>query len=168
MRLRRIRPALFAQCALIALVGTLVWPASLGGAFGIVTIAGRSMEPTFQLGDVVVTWKQAVSIGDVILYRVPDGSAGAGNPVIHRVVGGDGEGWETQGDNVPLPDPWLPANSDVMGVARFEIPVDARVIGLLRSWWVVAIAGGLAVALVVWPESDDPGLPTRGRHRHQG
>ncbi|MGH8946364.1 MAG: signal peptidase I [Acidimicrobiia bacterium] len=166
VRVDRLRPALFAQCALLAMVAALVWPASLGGAFGIVAIAGRSMEPTHQLGDVVITWKQPVAVGDVILYRVPAGAAGAGNPVIHRVVGGDPGGWVTQGDNVSLPDPWRPSASDVLGVAEFGLPLDAGVIALLRSWWFVAVTGGIAVALLLWPESKDPDRSTRGRHRH--
>jgi signal peptidase len=168
-RLARLRPALFAQCALLVLVGTLLWPAALGGAFGIVAIAGRSMEPTYQLGDMVITWKQPVEVGDVILYRVPTGVAGAGNPVIHRVVDGDANGWQTQGDNVALPDPWRPSDSDVLGVAQFEIPLDASVIALLRSWWFVALTGGAAVALILWPDgSQDETGPRLGRHRDQG
>lgn len=151
---------------MLALLGALLWPAPLGGAFGIVTIAGQSMEPTYQLGDVVITWKQPVEVGDIILYRVPEGMAGAGNPVIHRVVGGHGHGWKTQGDNVPLPDPWRPADADILGVAQFQIPLDASVIALLRSWWFVALIGGMAVALLLWPDpEDDQTRPVRGRHR---
>jgi signal peptidase I len=161
----RLRPAIFAQGALLLLIAALVWPASLGGAFGIVTIAGRSMEPTYQLGDVVITWKQPVELGDVVLFRVPEGSAGAGNPVIHRVIGGDRNGWITQGDNVGLPDPWRPAEFDVLGVARFQTPIDGRVIGLLRSWWFVALTGSLAVALLLWPDPAKEDRPVRGRHR---
>lgn len=164
-RLARVRPALFAQCVVIVLIGALMWPASLGGAFGVVAVAGQSMEPTYQLGDVVITWKQPVELGDVVLYRVPEGSAGAGNPVIHRVIGGDSNGWITQGDNVGRPDPWEPAESDVLGVARFQTPIDARVIGLLRSWWFVALTGSLAVALFLWPHPTDEDRPVRGRHR---
>lgn len=163
--LSRLRPAIFAQGALLILLAALAWPASLGGAFGVVAIAGRSMEPTYQLGDVVITWKQPVAPGDVILYRVPEGSAGAGNPVIHRVTGGDRNGWITQGDNVGRPDPWRPAESDVLGVARFRAPIDGRVIGLLRSWWLVALTGSLMVALLLWPDSTDEDSPVRGRHR---
>jgi len=161
----RLRPAIFAQSALLLLLAALAWPASLGGAFGVVAIAGRSMEPTYELGDVVITWRQSVESGDVVLYRVPEGSAGAGNPVIHRVIGGDRNGWITQGDNVGRPDPWRPTESNVLGVARFRAPIDGRVIGLLRSWWMVALTGSLAVALLLWPDSTEEGRPVRGRHR---
>ena len=163
----RLRPAIFAQCALLALVGALIWPASLGGAFGVVTIAGHSMEPTYDLGDVVVTWKEPLEVGDVILFRVPAGEPGEGNPVIHRVVGSGPGGWETQGDNMALPDTWRPTDSDILGVAKFQIPFDARYLALLRSWWFVSGAAGLAVALMLWPGETEDHPRARGRHRAQ-
>jgi len=164
-RASRLRPTQFAQIAVVACLIVLIWPASLGGAFGVVTVAGHSMEPTYELGDVVLTWKQPVELGDVILYRVPQASPGAGNPVIHRVIGGGPSGWETQGDNMAKPDTWRPSDGDVLGVTLFKVPLDYRFLALLRSWWFVSAAAGFAVALMLWP--DDPGAagPPRGRHR---
>lgn len=54
-RMARVRAEVFAQTALAACLIVLIWPASLGGAFGVVAVAGHSMEPTFELGDVVIT-----------------------------------------------------------------------------------------------------------------
>lgn len=164
-RLARVRPSDLFQAAVVACVVVLLWPASLGGAFGVVTIAGRSMEPTYDLGDLVITWKEPVEIGDVVLFRVPEGEPGEGNPVIHRVIGGGPYGWQTQGDNMPMPDIWQPSNQDILGVAKFQVPFDARYLALLRSWWFISGAAGLAVALVMWPDETEDDRPARGRHR---
>lgn len=164
-RLARIRTANFAQICIAVFLLVLIWPASLGGSFGVVTIAGQSMEPTYELGDVVITWRQPVEVGDVVLFRVPAGEPGEGNPVIHRVIGGGPGGWETRGDNMPAPDIWRPSGREVLGVAAFEIPLDSRYLALLRSWWFVAAAAGLSVALVLWPDDTEGSTRLRGRHR---
>lgn len=158
---RHLNPSQFAQWMVVVCVALALWPAAFGGSLGMVIVAGNSMEPTFELGDVVITWKQSVEVGDTILYRVPDGDPGAGNPVIHRVIGGDSTGWVTQGDNVDRPDDWRPTSRDILGVAEFHLPLAGRIIAFLRSWWVLALMGGLAALLLLWPDPED--LP-RGRH----
>ena len=53
----------------IVCVALLLWPTSFGGRFGIVMVAGNSMEPTYMLGDGGITWQEAVEMGDTILFR---------------------------------------------------------------------------------------------------
>jgi signal peptidase I len=125
-------------------------------------VAGHSMEPTYQLGDAVIAWRQPVEIGDIILYRIPAGDPGEGKTVIHRVIGGDGNGWTTQGDNNPHPDEWHPTNLDVLGVAQTKVPLGGEVLAVVRSWWFIAAMGGVAIGLLLWPESQEG---RRGRHR---
>lgn len=163
---RRLDPSAFAQTMAILLLGLLIWPAQFGGLFSITIVAGTSMEPALNLGDAVVTWKEPVSLGDVVLFRVPDGEFGAGNPVLHRVVDRDSEGWVTQGDNTSTPDQWRPTNADMVGVAKFRIPWAGRAIAILRSWWFIAGLAGLAVGFLFWPEARGAGqAPSRpGRH----
>ncbi len=162
---QRTTSTAFVQTMLVVCLVLVIWPVSFGGRFGMVIVAGNSMEPTFALGDAVVTWSETVQIGDVILYRVPEGEAGEGNSVIHRVVGGDGTGWISQGDNSSSPDRWKPANSDVLGVAKLWIPVGGRILAVMRSWLFVAALGGLAAGLLLWPDAQDEKTPSkRGRH----
>jgi len=162
---QRINPLTFFQTMLVVCLLLALWPTSFGGRFGMVMVAGNSMEPTFALGDAVVIWREPVQIGDVILFRVPEGQTGAGNSIIHRVVGGDGRGWVTQGDNSSSPDNWNPTNSDVMGVARFWIPLGGRVLAVMGSWLLIAALGGLAAGLLLWPEPrDEKSSARRGRH----
>lgn len=154
---RRLNPAGFLQWMVVVCVALALWPATLGGSFGMVIVAGNSMEPTYMLGDAVITWTRPVGVGDVILYRVPDGEPGEGNPVIHRVIGGDASGWITQGDNTDRPDDWVPSKDDVLGVAQFEVPLGGQVLAILRSWWLLALLGAVAVLLLLWPEPEDEG-----------
>jgi signal peptidase I len=142
----------------IACLVWFAWPASFGGRLGLVLVAGTSMEPTYKLGDVAITWKGQPGEGDVVLYLVPDGVA-RGQPVIHRIVGGSPDAWIVQGDNNALPDEWMPATGDVLGVAVVRIPIGGRVLWMLRSPLAVAALAGTAVALWMWPEA-----ARRGRH----
>lgn len=163
---RHVSPSAFLQWMLVICLALFFWPATFGGRFGLVMVAGTSMEPVYQLGDAVITWREPVDVGDIILYRVPNGEHGEGAPVIHRVIGGDGSGWVTQGDNRDLQDEWFPSTLDVLGVAKYKVPLGGEVLALMRSWWFIAILGGVAVGLLVWPdEVDEEGNPKRrGRH----
>jgi len=166
---RRLDPTAFVQTMLILCLVLLIWPTSLGGRFGIVMVAGNSMEPTYMLGDATITWREAVEIGDTILFQIPDGEPGAGNPVIHRVVGGDVDGWITKGDNTASVDRWTPSNRQVLGVAKFHIPLGGQVVATMRSWLFIALLGSLAAGLMLWPDDKDKtaaNRPTkRGRHK---
>jgi hypothetical protein len=63
------------------------------------------------------------------------------------------------------PDTWRPSDRDVLGVSLFRVPLDYRFLALLRSWWFVSAAAGVAVALVLWPNDPSDTGPPRGRHR---
>ncbi|HJS71243.1 MAG TPA: signal peptidase I [Acidimicrobiia bacterium] len=152
------------QWVLVILLALVLWPSTLGGRSSLVMVAGGSMEPTYRYGDAVVAWRQSVEIGDIILYRIPDGSPGEGKTVIHRVVGGDGNGWITQGDHSTEPDIWHPSDVDVLGVAQFKVPLGGDVLAFFRSWWFIAAMGGMACGLLLWPDSAN-GRRRRGRHR---
>lgn len=163
---RHFDPMGFLQWMLIVVLALVLWPSSLGGRLGLVIVAGNSMEPTYQLGDAVVAWRQPVEVGDIILYRIPHGSPGEGKTVIHRVVGGDGNGWVTRGDNTTYPDKWQPTNLDVLGVAEMKVPLGGEMLRLASSWWFIAAMGGAAVGLLLWPGGDAEEL-RRGRHLAQ-
>ena len=163
--IRRLDPAAFVQTMLVVCLILLVWPASYGGRFSMTIVAGNSMEPTYMLGDAVITWREPVEVGDTILYRVPEGEFGEGNPVIHRIIGGDASGWITQGDNSYKEDDWRPASSDILGVAKFHVPLGGRLLAVMKSWLFIAFMGAVAVGLLLWPEPEDPPKrKQRGRH----
>ena len=167
---QRLNPSAFVQTMLIICLILMLWPAQFGGKFAVTIVAGNSMEPTYNLGDAVITWKEPVQVGDTVLFVVPEGEFGAGNPVIHRVIEGDSSGWVTQGDNSHGPDMWSIRSSDVLGVAQFRIPVGGRVVAIMKSWLLIAALGGLAVALLFWPaeEEDEEAMPAKATRRRRG
>lgn len=109
------RLLLLAIAVAVVVVG---WPQALGGAASYVVVSGVSMEPTYETGDLVVTRSASeYEVGDVIAFRTEEGG------VIHRIIGGDAEeGFQTQGDNVERPDPYLPRPADIRGKALFHLP----------------------------------------------
>ena len=134
--------------ALVALVWVLgLRPTSLGGGTTYVAVRGSSMQPTYATGDlVIVRTADAYGVGDVVAYRVPDGELGEGRIVIHRIIGGDSNGFSLQGDNNDSPDPWLPSTADVVGRAWIAVPNLGRVLAYLHQ---PAVLAALAAAGVV-------------------
>jgi signal peptidase len=123
-------------------------PQVLGGPATFVAVRGSSMVPTYQHGDLVVVESVATyEVGQVVAYRVPAGEVGAGHVVIHRIVGGDAtHGFTMQGDHNTAPDPWVPKQADMVGIASFRMANAGRLIALVQQ---PVIMGGLASAIVV-------------------
>src|SRR5690606_8705836 len=91
---------------LIAFVLTVAWwvllaPPAFGGKTSYISVSGKSMEPTYVTGDLVVVREQgSYTTGDIVAFRAQ------GGVVIHRIIGGDGtNGYELQGDNNDWVDP---------------------------------------------------------------
>lgn len=132
-----------------------LWPARLGGQSSIVFVSGDSMHPTLDNDDLVLVRSgSSYDIGDVVVITIPEGSAGEGMQVIHRIVGGsDATGWVTRGDNRDYPDPWFLDRSDIVGESRVALPwgTEARVVLSLLQWPVTwAIGAALWGFVVSW------------------
>ena len=145
----------------------VIVPTSLGGTSSWTVVVGRSMEPTLDSGDLVVTRAQSdYAIGDVIVYQIPRGNAGAGVMVIHRITGGSAtEGFVTTGDNREYSDPWRPTPADIAGKHWRTIPHVGSGIAWLRSPLMIALGISMGIYflslefLVAWARQ-----PHRPRH----
>ncbi len=131
------------------------WPASRGGRATIVFVSGNSMEPTYSTDDVVVARRQdSYRVGDVIVYRIGQGDAGAGHLVIHRITAGDGNrGWTTQGDNRAYADAWHPTSAQVIGRAAHSAGIGRQLLtafALLVTPWVWALAATVVAFKIAW------------------
>ena len=135
-----------------------LWPTSLGGCTTLTVVSGHSMEPTYLSGDVVVARCGTPHVGDVVVYQPRDAG---GARIIHRLIGGDGDGWTVQGDNNDFVDPFTPTDDEVVGIARLHLPKVGIAVGVVTSplLWLSLIV--VAVALLVWPrsEEDEPDAP---------
>ncbi|MDP3712520.1 MAG: hypothetical protein Q8R60_08555 [Mycobacteriales bacterium] len=94
------------------------------------------------------------SVGDIVGYRVPEGTFGAGNVVIHRLMGGDGRaGWRTQGDNRTSPDPWRPTDDDIAGRLVWSTPGGGSVLSRAAEPVPLGLlCGGLTALVLAWPD----------------
>ncbi|MGQ0678993.1 MAG: signal peptidase I [Actinomycetota bacterium] len=137
--------------ALAALAAWFVFlrPVALGGDAGYILINGESMLPDLRNGDLVLIRQEpSYRVGEVITFRVPEGTLGAGVKIIHRIVGGDARsGFVVQGDNKPHVDPWKPLPEDVVGKLWAHLPGVGNALRLVRSQAGIA---GFAALMAVW------------------
>lgn len=152
---------------LVGVAALLLWPAQWGGLTGLTIVSGHSMEPTYETGDLVVTWRQSeYQPGDIVSYTVPEDQAGAGGHVIHRIETAtevDGElVYTTIGDNNPAADQWSLTADDVTGTAILHVPGLGRMLGPAVLPIIIAAALGGIVTVLLWSRSseDDDGDTT--------
>ena len=111
-----------------------------------VVVDGRSMEPTYDDGDLVLMREQSeYSVGDIIAFRA-GGRFDDPTRVIHRIVGEtDDDHFVTQGDNRDEIDPWQPGPDDIIGSSELHIPWAGSLAGLLTNPTTFAALGAAAV-----------------------
>jgi len=132
----------------IIVVGAQLLVGSALGSSPVYVVVSKSMVPTLQIGDLVITESVPFSsiVGQVIVYVKPD-SLGAcnGETIVHRVVGVASQGLITQGDDRlsnPQPDPWSPIPADcVKGVVVLAVPYLGLVSMLIPYPWNYALVG---------------------------
>ncbi|HEX5370736.1 MAG TPA: signal peptidase I [Dehalococcoidia bacterium] len=125
----------------------LLRPTFVGGPTSYIIVSGHSMEPKYYTGDLVITHRQAdYKVGNIVAYTIPAGDEGAGNNVIHRIIGGDGiTGYKTQGINNSWVDDWHPKSADVIGKAWLHMSGKGGLVLKLRQpAYMAALFGGLA------------------------
>jgi len=135
--------------AAVLAVAWFAWlrPATLGGDVSYVIVDGRSMEPTYQDGDLVLVRRASgYGVGDVVAFRA-GGRFDDPTRIIHRIVGGTPEGFTTQGDGRDRTDPWSPTTDDIIGKAQLHIPMAGDIASAIARPEFAAAAGGAAVVL---------------------
>ena len=151
---RRTLSVLFT--ALIIAAAIYVWPARLGGETRLVIVSGHSMEPTYDLGDIVVARGGGTpEVDDAVVFAVPEGTA-EGMLVIHRILERDSDGrFITQGDNRDTPDQWPLTEADIVGEPLLHIPKGGVVVRFFQQLWVLAIVLGLLAMFLLWPDASN-------------
>lgn|GEM_PF-3203429 len=137
----------------IAALAWLLWPPMFGGDTRLVTVAGHSMEPTWELGDaLVVRPLDNPARGDVVVFRVPADEPGAGRLVVHRLVGQRDDGtWITRGDNRDTDDTFRLTDDDIVGTPMVTVPRLAQALAVLRSPLGISVLAGLLTTVLLWP-----------------
>ena len=133
-------------------VGAQLFVGSALGASPVYVVVSRSMVPTLEVGDLVITQSvpfSSIQVGQVIIYIQPDPSGGcAGLTIVHRVVAITAQGLITQGDDRatnPFPDEpsqWPPVPAEcVKGVVVLAIPYLGLVSMVIPYPWNYALVG---------------------------
>ena len=111
--------------------------------FGLSVVQSGSMEPTFEVGDlIIVTQSDDFEVGDIVVFQ--DGRS----LVVHRIVEIDGEQIITQGDANNTSDAPMTAR-DIKGEVKPYIPKVGYVVDVIKSGPVTVILLGLAIFLYV-------------------
>ena len=169
---RRILSGTFT--GVLILTSVYLWPARFGGATNAVVVRGTSMEPGYELNDIVmVRARDEYEIGDIVLFEIPDGEA-AGMRVIHRIVAKHEDGtWMTQGDNREHPDQFHLEDEHLLGTPTFHIPEVGRLLQLASNTYVLSAGIGVGIVFLLWPQgaSEAPAAadaPKGSRRRKRG
>lgn len=140
--------------ALVLVAVWFLWPVSFGGTTRFVIVQGTSMEPRYHLGDVVVAQRnQDPQLGDVVVFRIPEGEHGAGTLVVHRLHGVRDDGsFITKGDNRRYPDPWHVTHKEIVGTPSWTMPQFGRVVNIASNPFVLGTAAGMVTVLLLLPD----------------
>ncbi len=132
----------------------LARPTVLGGEATYLKVAGGSMLPGLQSGDLAIVRRdREYEIGDVVGFRIPPPQPAAGSIIIHRIVALEGAGYRTRGDNGATDDPWRIYGTDILGEMVLSIPRAGFAFDLLGTPAIAAaVIGGLTVVVVLTAE----------------
>ena len=115
----------------------------LGAPLALAVVAGRSMEPSYMLGDLVILVKKQPRIGDVVLW-----CTGYTHCVVHRLIDIQDGMAVTKGDANPVPDQPVPLSAvKYVVVARIPRIAVAAIIAPLAVYWLTNMARAAATGI---------------------
>lgn len=172
MKTRRTLLASLGSAMALVLV-VVVWvafaPTRLGGQVSYVIVSGNSMEPGMHRGDLaVVRRSHSYTEGDIVTYRHPEIG-----PVIHRIIGRDGERFVLKGDHNDFIDGHHPVEAELIGELWFRVPSVGRLMGPLQEQKyaaalivlaLVGLGGGAGAAANRRRASEREGRPAGAAH----
>ena len=140
----------------IVVAAQLVVGSALGSS-PVYVVVSKSMVPTLQIGDLVITQSvpfSSIHVGQVIIYVQPLGNGEcAGLTIVHRVVGIVSGGLMTQGDDRatnPSTDPWDPVPAQcVKGVVVLAVPYIGLISMLIPYPWNYALVALILIFVFV-------------------
>ncbi len=121
---------------LFFLLFRVVVPTITGVESPFTVVTSGSMEPTFQVGDLLIVIRAnpyELKVGDVIVFKVPWSSS----LIVHRIVKvsytDNGPIFYTKGDANPIPDPGYRVTKDIYGKVIFRIPFLGSILNMFQS-----------------------------------
>jgi len=118
-----------ASVILMAAIWNIFAPTQFGGQASYVMVAGASMEPALERGDLVIIRESNTYLpDDVVTYEHP-----IVGPVIHRVIDREGDRFVLKGDNNDWIDSYKPVGSELIGKSWIHLPRAANILDQFRQ-----------------------------------
>lgn len=139
---KRFSPTILSAFSIVIMLITWVAfaPVQAGGMASYTIIIGKSMEPKFHIGDLVIVHKEPqYQIGDAIVYR----NLELKNFVFHRIVSEELGHYTLQGDNNSWLDSYEPTQDEVLGKLWLHIPRGGAALQKMRSPITMAMLAAL-------------------------
>ena len=169
------RAITYVLIVIVIVAGAQLLVGSAEGSSPVYVVVSKSMVPTLQIGDLVITEKASFSsihVGQVIVYQQPTPSGTCPNPygltIVHRVVAITPSGLITQGDDRitnPHPDEpgqWPPVPAEcVKGVVALAVPYLGLISMLVPYPWNYALVG--LILVFVFVSEVRPSEPAKSR-----
>lgn len=135
--------------------------------YQVKVVLSGSMEPSIQVGSIVVIRPQATyTVGDVITF-------GADNrqniPVTHRIIDQTGARFSTKGDANSNIDPKLVMPQEIIGAVKFTIPYVGYVIEFSKTsmgFWTLIIFPAVLIVLLELSSIFRQLYPSRSKSDH--
>jgi signal peptidase I len=158
------RAITYVLIVIVIVAGAQVLVGSELGSSPVYVVVSKSMVPTLQIGDLVITEKVAFSsihVGQVIIYQQPTPEGTCPNPggltIVHRVVNITSSGrLITQGDdritnpNPDEPGQWPPLPKEcVKGVVFLAVPYLGLISMLVPYPWNYALVGLILIFVFI-------------------
>lgn len=132
---------------LTVLAYLILAPSACGGPMTYARVAGSSMTPRMQPGDLVIARKtDDYQLGDVVAYHNPDLGL-----VMHRVIVDNRDRVIVKGDANTWVDSYQPRKSEIAGKLWLRIPNGAAMLAWLKPPWATLGFTALAMLAFAYP-----------------
>lgn len=122
-------------------------PIQAGGQAAYIVVIGKSMEPNFHFGDLIIVQHESnYSIGDIVAYK----NAQLKNNVFHRIIGFENNRYILKGDNNTWIDTYQPSSEEVIGKLWIYLPGAGKVIQRIRTPINMALIAGAMACVVLF------------------
>jgi len=83
----------------------------------ILSVVSDSMDPTLQIGDLIIAGKADYQVGDIAIYDL------RGITIVHRITEKRGDSFIFKGDNNPVADPETVPVERIRGKVHLAVPL---------------------------------------------
>ena len=105
-------------------------PIQAGGQAAYIMVIGKSMEPNFHLGDMIIVKQGShYNVGDIVAYK----NTQLKSNVFHRIIGYESGRYILKGDNNAWVDTYKPAPEEVIGKLWIYLPGAGKIIQRIRT-----------------------------------